>query len=148
RELLTQALDNDPAERPADAAAFRDALRDARQVLVVDAGGQGGARTLAEALKKAKDGSEIRLRPGHYLECIVLGRSLKLTGDGPRDRIIVESPHGPCLGVRGGEVSVTGLTLRGRGMVNGVPPAVGISRGQLLLSECEVSRGRGIVIEA
>jgi parallel beta-helix repeat protein len=161
RDLLSRALDNDPRERPADAAAFRDALGPLLApvslatvtltpvtlaasplplTLVVCARGKGDYRSLKEALKVALPGSQLRVRPGRYTESIVLDRRVEIAGDGPREAIVLESVAGDCLVMRTEEATVRGMTLRCVAGTRGARfYAVDVTRGQLLLEDCDIA---------
>ncbi|HYT93052.1 MAG TPA: right-handed parallel beta-helix repeat-containing protein [Gemmataceae bacterium] len=156
RDLLARALDNDPRERPADAAAFRDALLSGTvpsilapvtvappplpTALVVCAQGKGHYRSLTEAIKAALPDSVIRVRPGRYTESIVLDRRVEIVGDGPREAVVIESVAGDCLVLRTEEATVRSLTLR---CVAGTHSAkfygVDVPRGRLLLEDCDIT---------
>jgi len=108
--------------------------------LVVCASGGGTHRTIGEALKAAKAGAEIRIRPGVYREGVVLDKAVTLSGDGPLADIVVESAHAPCLEMKTDRAAVRGLTLRGTsGTVGKKFAAVNIGRGVLEMTDCDIS---------
>lgn len=79
---------------------------------IVAADGGGDTTTIAEAIRRAGDGSTILVRPGTYAETVVLNRPLHLVA-APGERPVIAPAGGPCL-VAGGEgATVTGFELRG-----------------------------------
>ncbi len=145
QDLLTRALDNDPAERPDDAAGFRELLQGFARPVILDARGGGDFTSLEEAVRKAPVGSQVLVRPGLYRGSLVLDRSLEIVGDGPRDNIIIESEAGSCLSVRAGETTIRSLTLRGSGQRR---PTVEVVSGRLNLENCAVSSETSVCLSA
>jgi len=60
---------------------------------VVDANGDGTHTTITDALTEADDGDTIHVRPGTYVEAIVIDKDITLTGDGPREDIVIRPPE-------------------------------------------------------
>jgi len=98
--------------------------------IVVDQSGDGTVTTITEAVAMAEDGDIILVKPGMYVEAIVIEKDITLSGDGDRERIVIEAPvDGPVsfTGVFDGnytdtsyavllkdtESTVSGLTFRG-----------------------------------
>jgi parallel beta-helix repeat protein len=165
-ELLESAFDDDPAERPRDAAELAERLDDLLDstpltvpvrpvpprpepvrprpktppVLVVAQDGSGDFRTIREALREAAAGARILVRPGLYREGLVLTRSVEVVGDGPVPDIIVEATEGDCVLMKTDDAVVRGLTLRGRTAERGAKFfAVDVPQGRLLLEDCDVT---------
>jgi parallel beta-helix repeat protein len=65
---------------------------DATHVVVQD--GSGDFPTITEAVEAAKDGDTIFVKPGTYVESISIDKDITLTGDGPREDIVIEAPEG------------------------------------------------------
>jgi len=68
---------------------------------MVSADGSGDFATISEAVAAAQDGDTIVVRPGTYAEAIVIDKDITLTGDGPRDEIVIMAvdENGPELNV-------------------------------------------------
>jgi hypothetical protein len=108
--------------------------------IIVCAGGTGQYRTLREALNVAPVGVRILVRPGRYLEGLTLNRKVEITGDGPRDRIIIESDDANCVSMNTEAATVRGLTLRGCAARTGKKLfAVNAPTGALVLEDCDIT---------
>ncbi len=96
--------------------------------IVVDGAGNGDYTTITEAVANAVDGDEIIVRPGTYVEAVIIEKSITLRGDGPIEDIVITAPEdGPtaplressssadpyALLVRGTDATISGLTFRG-----------------------------------
>ena len=98
--------------------------------IVVDQSGGGTTTTITEAVAMAEDGDTVLVRPGTYVEAVIIEKDISLIGDGPREEIIVEAPEdgptaptGDLLGSRPDasyalllqdvDATVSGLTFRG-----------------------------------
>lgn len=104
--------------------------------------GRGAHRSIAAAVRAARDGDEIHIAPGEYVELLTLDRTVRLLPeDGPLHavRLLAASPGRPVLEVTAPDVRVEGLTLTGQdpGL-----PAVLVSGGGLELDHCDISGGR------
>lgn len=66
----------------------------AEGAIVVAQDGTGTVATIAEAVAMAEDGDTVRVRPGTYVEAVVIENDISLSGDGPREEVIVEAPEG------------------------------------------------------
>lgn len=68
--------------------------------IVVDQSGGGDFSTITEAVAAAQDGDEILVRPGTYIEVVVVDKDITLTGDGPVEDIVIIAPDdGPTVAV-------------------------------------------------
>lgn len=97
-------------------------------------------RSIGEAIQSADTGTHILVRPGLYRESLVIDKSVGISGDGPVEKIIVESTDAPCLITRATQTHVRGLTLRS--LIKGDRKdyfAVDISYGQLMLEDCDIA---------
>lgn len=110
--------------------------------IVVDQSGGGHYETISEALAMAADGDEILVRPGTYVEAVVIDKDVTLRGDGPVERIIITAPEdGPtsplwqgvlnadpyALLVASADATISGLTFEGLGsevILDGGSPTV------------------------
>lgn len=94
--------------------------------IVVASDGSGDYTTIAEAVAEADDGDTVLVRPGTYVEAVIVEEDITLAGDGPVEEVIVEAPEdGPvaptgkyapsayALLLRDSSATVSGLTFRG-----------------------------------
>lgn len=96
--------------------------------IVVAADGSGDYVTIGEAVEAAEEGDEIRVKPGAYVDAVLIDKDIFLNGDGPVEDIVLTAPEGgpmwdtqfSFLGERpyaivlwGSDATVSGLTLRG-----------------------------------
>jgi parallel beta-helix repeat protein len=110
--------------------------------LIVSPAGDGTHRSIAAALDDAPPGSEIRIRPGVYREGLVLDKPVRLIGEGPVDRIVIESADADCILMDTDEAVVRGLTLRcAAGQEGSEFYAVDIPCGRLVLEDCDITSG-------
>lgn len=108
--------------------------------LIVAQRGGGHYTSINEAIRHAKAKARILVRPGIYLEELVLDKPVEIIGDGPREQIILESRDADCILMQTDTAIVQGLTLRCRaGLKNKKYYAVGIPRGQLTLQDCDIT---------
>ncbi|MFF6784061.1 right-handed parallel beta-helix repeat-containing protein [Streptomyces sp. NPDC012510] len=104
--------------------------------------GRGAHRSIASAVRAARDGDEIRIAPGEYVEQVLIDRAVRLLPDGgPAHavRLLAASPGRPVLEVTAPGVRVEGLALTGQ---DPALPAVLTRAGELELEGCELSGGR------
>jgi hypothetical protein len=96
--------------------------------------------SVQEAVRAARSGARILVRPGRYEEGIVLERDVEICGDGPREEIIIESPDFHCLAVQSGRALVKGISLRSLGGRKGNKRfALEVSQGQAIMEDCDIS---------
>ena len=94
--------------------------------IVVAADGSGDFATIGEAVAAADDGDLVKVRPGTYVEAVVIDGDISLEGDGEREDVIIRAPDDgpewdtkfPFIGdkpyavvLAGSDASVSGLTL-------------------------------------
>ncbi|HYY59419.1 MAG TPA: right-handed parallel beta-helix repeat-containing protein [Pyrinomonadaceae bacterium] len=107
-------------------------------IIIVSKGGGGQYTTIAEAIKNAKSGTRIMVRPGFYNEGFAIDKQVEIVGDGPLRDIVVESKDTNCIRMQTEQATVRGLTLRAR-----TAPkeffAIDIPRGQLTLEDCDIT---------
>jgi len=71
--------------------------------IVVDQSGGGHYTTIFEAVAAAKDGDEILVKPGTYVEAVVVDKDVTLRGDGPVEDIVITAPEdGPTFAIEDG----------------------------------------------
>jgi parallel beta-helix repeat protein len=112
---------------------------------VVDRGGSGQSRTIAEAIALAEPGAVIEVKPGIYREAIVIEKSLSIIGQGKREEVIVEVAGREGISFLNdfGVGLLHSLTVRHDGRHEDA--AISIARGTVHLEHCEVtSSGTGI----
>jgi F-box protein 11 len=106
--------------------------------IIVSKSGGGQYTSITEAIRNAKPGTRIMVRPGFYNEGLAIDKQLEITGDGPLRDIVVESSETSCIRMETESATVRGLTLRGR-----TAPkeffAVDIPRGQLIVEDCDIT---------
>ena len=93
--------------------------------IVVDGSGGGDFTTLSEAVTAAQDGDHILVRPGTYVEAVVVDKDLTIAGDGDGPVVLTAPEDGPsresqpigavpyALSLEGSTTTVSGLTFRG-----------------------------------
>ena len=86
---------------------------DPASTLVVDPSDPTAYATIGEAVAAAHDGDLVLVRPGRYVESVVLDKAIGIEGDGDRAAILVEGPSLPAFHVLTDGASLRGLTLTG-----------------------------------
>lgn len=61
---------------------------------VVAADGTGDFSTIGEAVATASDGDTVLVKPGEYVEALVIDKDITIQGDGPREDIVLSFPEG------------------------------------------------------
>lgn len=115
----------------------KPATRTEPPTVVVDALHQGDYVTLTEALKQAKPGTRILVRPGTYKEGVVIDKPVEIVGDGELADIVIEASGRNAVLFRADMGRITNLTLRQKG--GGDWYCVDIGQGRLDLEGCDVS---------
>jgi hypothetical protein len=116
--------------------------RDEPPPLTLVVSGRGGEQytTISEAVRDARRGERIIVRPGVYRECLVIDKAVEVIGDGPVEQIIIEGIDSPCVLMKADQGMLQGLRLRGRiGQGGNEYFAVDISYGELLLEGCDIT---------
>jgi hypothetical protein len=105
---------------------------------VVDAWGRGDFTTVSAAIKAAKPGDRILVRPGLYEEGLVVDKPLEILGDGPVADIEIRARATDVLMFRASIGRVANLTLR---QVGGKKKwfGVNITQGRLDLEGCDIA---------
>jgi parallel beta-helix repeat protein len=102
---------------------------------VVDAWHRGDFTTISAAIKAAKPGDRILVRPGLYQEGLIIEKPLEIIGDGPIEEIVVQAVGESALLFRATMGRVAHLTLRQMGEKW---YGVDIGQGRLELEGCEI----------
>jgi len=94
--------------------------------------------SISDAIKHVPEKTRIRVRPGTYIESIVLDKHVEIVGDGPREQIVLLSSNdASCIRVATDSAAVVrGMTIRGRAKDH---CAIDIPRGHFHLSDCIVT---------
>ncbi|MFD8012758.1 right-handed parallel beta-helix repeat-containing protein [Streptomyces sp. NPDC058955] len=106
-----------------------------RQVLTVDHNGSGDHRTIKEALARARTGAVISVRPGRYVENLLVTTQVTIVADGPKGSVEIVPRRDTALTLVAEAVMLTDLLLRGG---ESDVPVVHAARGQLAMRDCEV----------
>jgi Holliday junction resolvasome RuvABC ATP-dependent DNA helicase subunit len=96
----------------------------------------GGYRTLAEAIAKAPEGSLITVRPGHYVENLILTKIVTIAAEEGLGTVKLTAPSGVPLVLAAESAALSGLTIEA---TDSESPAVAFNVGQLSVTECDVS---------
>jgi parallel beta-helix repeat protein len=117
-------------------------------VLVVSQRGDGDYRTIGEALKDARDGNKILVRPGVYRESIRLTKRVDIRGTGPARQVIIQSTGRPCVVVQTASARLQSLTLVGLAGDGEPGPALDIGQGTVVVEECDITSAAldGVII--
>jgi len=104
---------------------------------VVDQMGRGHHTSLVEAIREAKPGDRILVRPGLYQEGIVINKPLEIIGDGAAGDVTVQATGSNAILFATTMGRVVNMTLRQLGGSDWF--AVDIRQGRLELEDCDVS---------
>ncbi len=105
---------------------------------VVDAYQRGDFAMVGEAVRAARPGDRILVRPGLYEEGLVIDKPLEILGDGPVADIVIRARGADAISFRASIGRVANLTLwqaGGKGTWYGVD----ICQGRLDLDGCDIS---------
>jgi parallel beta-helix repeat protein len=105
---------------------------------VVDAWQRGDFTTVGAAIKAAKPGDRILVRPGLYEEGLVVDKPLEILGDGLVSDIEIRASGASALVFKASIGRVANLTLRQAGG-EGNWYSVNITQGRLDLEGCDIS---------
>jgi parallel beta-helix repeat protein len=144
---LPQPAGSSAARREAAAAPIRphqDTARTEPPTHIVDAYQRGDFATVGEAIKAAKPGDRILVRPGLYEESLVVDKPLEIIGDGPVEDIEIRGRDAYVLEFRATIGRVANLTLR-QAEANAVRGVV-IYQGRLDLEGCDISSRAGACV--
>jgi F-box protein 11 len=105
--------------------------------LVVDAFHRGDHATLTGALKAAKPGTRLLVRPGLYKEGIVIDKPVEIVGDAEPGEVVIEASGKAVVLFRANMGRIANLTLRQTGGGNWY--CVDIGQGRLDLEGCDIT---------
>jgi len=108
---------------------------------VVDPYQQGNFATIGAAIRSAQPGDRILVRPGLYLESLIIDKPLEILGDGPTADIQIQARNAPVLRFWANIGRIANLTLRqaAGGKWRGQWSAVDITQGRLELEGCDIT---------
>jgi F-box protein 11 len=112
---------------------------------VVDAYQRGDFTMVGAAIKAAKPGDRILVRPGLYKEGLVVDKPLEILGDGPAADIVILARDAAALLFQASIGRVANLTLRQAGGT-GKWQCVDITQGRLDLEGCDISSQSGTCV--
>jgi parallel beta-helix repeat protein len=104
---------------------------------IVDPLHRGDFSSISDAIRAAKPGDRILVRPGLYKEGLVMDKPLEIVGDGDRGDVVVEARGSDALLFQANMGRVVNLTLRQTG--GGDWYGVDIAQGRLELEGCDIT---------
>lgn len=107
--------------------------------IVVSKGSDGQCATIEEAIRNARPGTRILVKPGLYREPLILDKNVDIIGEGSRSEIKIECTDGNCVRMQAAKALVRGVTIRAVGRGTKERFAVAIPGGELKLEDCDVS---------
>ena len=134
-----------PAQAGQSSTAERVIAKTEPPTHVVDAYQRGDFATVGEAVKAAKPGDRILVRPGLYEEGLVVDKPLEILGDGPVADIEIRARDADAVLFRAGIGRIANLTLRQAGG-EGISYGVDITQGRLDLEGCDISSQNGACV--
>ena len=133
----SSTIDNEMAENIRRKVLSKVAAEIKIKTLVVDQQCLGDYVTITEALKAAKPGTRILVRPGLYNEGIIIDKPVKIIGDGERSEIVIEGTGRCAIVFVADNGRVANFTLRQIGSDDWY--GVDIAQGRLELDNCDIS---------
>jgi len=112
---------------------------------VVDPYHRGDFTTVSEAIKAARPGDRILVRPGLYLESLAIDKPLEIIGDGPVADIQIHARDAHVVVFRTNISRIANLTLRQTGG-EGTWTGVYITQGRLELEGCDITSQNGACV--
>ena len=125
----------DDAEQ-APGTGLHGRLKPPIRTLVVDASHPGCFTTVSDALKAAKAGDRLLVRPGFYSEGIVIDKPVDIIGDGEPGEVILEAIGEDTVLFQANRGRIANLTLRQMG--GGKWHCVDIAQGRLEVEGCDI----------
>ena len=120
---------------------------------VVAADGSAMFATIGAAIAVAVSGDEIVVEPGHYIEHLTIDRSIRISGHGPRELIILSPPtlNAPCIAITGGSPYLTGFAVEGSPSMDSLQTeyaqVVRITGGSPVIDMLDLVGGLGVSFE-
>jgi parallel beta-helix repeat protein len=136
----------EPSSSSANASAADSAstsppdLEQPYPTFVVASKGYAHFKTIGDAIMQAQPGTRIIVHPGTYKEGLLLDKHVEIIGDGPRDKIIIESTGSHTVQMQTAYALLRGVTLHARSSTkNTTHVAVDIPQGRLVIEDCAIS---------
>ena len=107
-----------------------------RQVVTVCPEGTGDARTIGEALARARGGAVLSVRPGTYEENLVVTTRVTIVAEQSRGSVRLAPRKGTAISLRADAVMLTDLVVQGQ---DEKLPVVDASQGQVAMQGCDLS---------
>lgn len=108
--------------------------------LVVSKQTNADCRTIQEAIDLAQPGWQILVRPGLYIEDLIINKPVEILGEGEAQEIVIQSSESNCLLMKTDYAVVRNLTLQGNvGHQEDRNFVVNIPKGQLILEDCYIN---------
>lgn len=104
---------------------------------IVDPLHRGDHASVAEAVRLAKPGDRILVRPGLYTEGVVIDKPVEIIGDGPVEEVVIQATNACVVLFKTSMGRIANLTLRQA--AGGEFFAVDIGQGRLEIEGCVVS---------
>jgi len=134
-----------PAKETAQASPARVTAKTEPPTHTVDPFHRGDFTTIGAAIKAAQPGDRILIRPGLYLEGLIIDKPLEILGDGPVADIQIHARDAHAVAFRASIGRVANLTIRQAGG-QGVWFGVDIAQGRLELEGCDIASQNGSCI--
>jgi parallel beta-helix repeat protein len=134
-----------PAQAEQPATTARVIAKTEPPTHVVDAYQRGDFATVGAAVKAARPGDRILVRPGLYEEALIVNKPLEILGDGPVADIEIRASGTHTLLFNASIGRVANLTLRQAGGA-GLWFGVDIAQGRLDLEGCDISSQSGACV--
>ncbi|HID98984.1 MAG TPA: hypothetical protein EYP59_01680, partial [Thiotrichaceae bacterium] len=135
-DLLCHCKEENPAQRPDSAAEVLKRLETILTAITIIVSPTGDCQSISAAIKKAKAGDRILVKPGVYQEDLVIDKPLEIIGEGDVKEIVVESQNAECISMKTDHALVRGLRLHNRAEKRFT---VNIPQGQLTLEYCDIT---------
>jgi F-box protein 11 len=111
-----------------------------RPSVIVSQMGDGDYTSLNEAIQQVEANTFILLKEGLYQENIIIDKAIEIIGNGPKERIILESSDTHCIVIQAAQATLRGLTIRCQaGAIAKSYQALHIVAGQALIEDCAIS---------
>jgi parallel beta-helix repeat protein len=115
--------------------------------IVVGKFGSADYQSISEAVKNAQPGTRILVRPGFYLESLVIDKPLEILGDGAVGDIKIVSQGAFCIRMQTENAVVRGFSLANEADRRGKKHStVKILTGSLILQDCDITSDSGSCI--
>lgn len=134
-----------PAPSPAPAEAVAPEVEDGPGTDRLLRVGKGDARwlSLRVALRQAPEGARVLVKPGTYLEALVVERDITLVAMGDAGAVTLDGGQNPAVILKGGVLRLEGFHLRTHGAAT-----LRVEGGQMELAQCRLQTGTEAGLEA